>query len=84
MSKYVLILAAILATGCASTAPTSSATSGAAPGDNYFSPAEQREKTNNPGLLNCPGNKPPVCENWTGSRLRKRLVNCRCRGFSST
>ena len=83
MSKYLVILAAVAMAGCAGTMPTSSATTGGFGNDN-FSPGEQREKWNNPTLLNCPGNKPPVCENWTGSRLRKRLVNCRCRGFSGS
>ena len=84
MNKYVLIIAAILMSGCATNAATSSATTQATPGDRHFSPAEQREKTNNPELLNCPGNSAPVCDNWTGSRLRKRLTNCRCRSFAGS
>ncbi len=65
MRGLVLLGSAFLMVGCAAieTQPLAA--------------AEKREALRNPHLLNCPKNKPPVCEKW-GGRARKTFAKCKC------
>jgi len=69
MKTIILITAAILIGGCASTS------GGSKSGSSMLS--ESQLKTSNPYLLNCAPDQPPTCDDW-GGRANKRLVNCRC------
>ena len=75
MKIIVLIAAAILIGGCASTGSDS--------GDSRLFSSVQGEaqlKARDPYLLTCPANAAPICDQW-GGRTNKRLVNCRCDRF---